>query len=77
MALEPSEKYQCGTSLSVMSFVKNLKIGKTQNFQFRRAYCQYKNTPFFSVWMWKPSRNTACLLGWEFLAVLQQEEHYC
>lgn len=54
MALEPSEKYQCGTSLSVMSFVKNLKIGKTKNFQFRRAYCQYKTTPFFSVWMWKP-----------------------
>lgn len=54
MALEPSEKYQCGTSLSVMSFVKNLKIGKTKNFQFRRAYYQYKNTPFFSVWMWKP-----------------------
>lgn len=54
MALEPSEKYQCGTSLSVMSFVKNLKIGKTKNFQFRCAYCQYKNTPFFSVWMWKP-----------------------
>lgn len=49
MALEPSEKYQRGTSLSVMSFVKNLKIGKTKNFQFRRAYCQYKNTPFFSV----------------------------
>lgn len=48
MALEPSEKYQCGTSLSVMSFVKNLKIGKTQNFQFRRAYCQYKNTPFLA-----------------------------
>lgn len=25
MALEPSEKYQCGTSLSVMSFVKKPK----------------------------------------------------
>lgn len=76
MALEPSEKYQCGTSLSVMSFVKNLKIGKTKNFQFRRAV-NIKIHLFLACECENPSRNTACLLGWEFLAVLKQEEHYC